>query len=160
MVQPNIPANFKPKRKIQPSWCIYLLIYTFFSFSELSSMLPPEGFLYNYFTILVAFNFFTFPLAFFHAFRILTDILCIIPITLFIFRFEPKHTRLWRWAFIIKCASELTGHSGDIVFMKAVFRSDLYSFCLYLAFYILLMLPSYSVLFRFAFPKIKNKLLY
>ena len=132
-------------------WKIYLLIFSVLVYKNSIDILEPTSFLYSYYHTLIKFDssyWITYALAVIHVFF---ELVGLVQLSLFIFRICLLTPQFWQWMLILRFIFNLTGCSGELKTLSAIFYASHGIFLSTLALIALVGIPSYAACFQYAF---------
>lgn len=134
-------------------WKIYFLIYLAVVAIYTKYFFSPESPMNIYHQILIAYDIaFLIPYCF-NALSIIFNVLCIVPIYLFICRKNFLSLRFWRYIFILKVVFDIAGRPYETLFFKSLFHQSAREALNIIGILILIHLPAYIAICLYSFKK-------
>jgi len=138
-------------KKISWIWKFYFIIFLFMCQKKLIHVFWPDSKEFLYYFILRAFDsIFHIPYCQYLLQVFLSALHCIV-LFLFIYRIKWLNAEFWKYALILRCLFEVTGHSYELNNLIAFYRYDPMILLSILAFYITPHIPSYFASYWYAF---------
>ena len=132
-------------------WKIYLFIFTLGALGSLAALLDEESVIYSYYHALIIFRPEYFIQYALNVISAALNVFAIIPLALYTFRVSFLGEKFWRVFFVLQLGFDMVGHAYEAKFVKSAFYSHFAYALSSLLLLLLLMLPSYLALFRYAF---------
>lgn len=145
--------NIRPKNHW--IWIAYLVCYTFYMTQLTQEFFTPGSSLRNYYIILTMFDVYYLIPFFLNALMILVNICSIVPVYCYIFKRKLFSEEFWKMFFVLRIASELTGHHYEAKVVQAFWFDSRWISVTIVAMGLCWMIPSYMVLYFYAFKHSK-----
>ncbi len=147
----------KKKTGIPWLWLAYYFFFVSYATGSVLTFFSPLTGSYYYYHFLIAYNVKYLVPYCLNAGSVLFTVLTLFPLLLHILKYDLFSVDFWRVMFFARLFFDLAGHSYDVLFVKALFYQDLYAPLSLMLGTFLFLLPSYMVLFLFAFARKKGK---
>jgi hypothetical protein len=135
---------------------LYFLFFTWVCLGELVALILPEAENYIYYHTLQALLPTTVMFYHYALLRVLVDLICLVPLLAYAFKWKPMAGWFWRPLFLTRIATDLIGHNYELQTFKSAFYGDRGVFIATLIVYGLFLVPSYYAHYAYAFPKTKK----
>ena len=139
----------KDLRKI--FWRVYLCLFALLVIGNTMTGLWSDSIIYTYYHVLTAFHPRYYLIYCLHIAGGFINLINLIPLYLYVFRKPSALTYFWRIMFVLRIVFEFFGHDYEYKLIKSIFYSNFILAASTLAVYVLIFIPSYMAVFRYAF---------
>lgn len=142
------------KLKSEWIWIAYFLIYWLVTTAQIAYFFTPNSALNLYYHYLIAYDLHFLLTYTLNVLVMVFNALSLVPIYLYIYRIEFLTPDFWKTLLILRLTLDLMGRSFEFQVLKAIFQDDPFTAGITVLTFLLFHLPSYMILFLYAFrPK-------
>ena len=143
------------KKKGNWLWELYFVYFAILVINQVVNILFPTSVIYTFYHVLIAFDRWLAVLYYVRIFCDILNLVCLIPLYLFMFKIKWLNKTLWQWVVALRVGFDLVGHYYEYITVKSLFFSKPLVAAQLILWFVLTVLPSYYACLKYAFRREK-----
>jgi len=136
-------------------WKCYLVFFAIMVVRNTIDLFSSASPVYLFYFVIVAFQKSLNIIYWVNVFTTVFNILCLIPLFLYVYRKRFLCPRVWQWVFVLRVIFDITGHTYQRVMLKSLFFSSPKFAAWAVVIFLLVLFPSYLACYQYAFQNEK-----